>query len=497
MATTPEGLKDGILDWGKSKGKNNKDIAESKGGSRFWPNLRFFLCCMALWSKAGGSSGSKIKRGTKSSAGSGKGKEKSISSTNSQSESESESPRSIDLSEELKAYPHLRRFSYNQLKLATGNFKAVNRLGEGGFGTVFKGLINQEGSTKRMPVAVKTLNHEGFQGHNEWLAEVIYLGELRHPNLVKLVGYCIEDEQRLLVYEFMPRGSLERHLFRRQGFGLHNVVTTIDVFQLIRGVVLPWSVRMKILLGAAKGLAFLHEEAERPLIFRDFKTSNILLDEEYNAKLSDFGLAKDAPVGESTHISTRVLGTQGYAAPEYVMTGHLTSKSDVYSFGVVLLEMMTGRRAMERERPQGEQNLVEWARMQARNKVRIENVMDPKFRNEFSINASLIVKALRLAIRCVKNDPKARPPMSKVVQELIEIRRTPCSSSSASASPAMQARPFNRGNSNKHASASASASTPSIARNSPIRFKPSPMRQKYPLPVTKPSGGSGEGTEKK
>ncbi|GJT68943.1 probable serine/threonine-protein kinase PIX7 [Tanacetum coccineum] len=204
------------------------------------------------------------------------------------------------------------------------NSSTQSLLGEGGFGCVFKGWIEENGTAPVKPgtgltVAVKTLNHDGLQGHKEWLAEA------------------------LLAYEFMPRGSLENHLFRRS-------------------LPLPWSIRMKIALGAAKGLAFLHEEAKRPVIYRDFKTSNILLDAEYNAKLSDFGLAKDAPEGDKTHVSTRVMGTYGYAAPEYVMTGHLTAKSDVYSFGVVLLEMLTGRRSMDKNRPNGEHNLVEWAR---------------------------------------------------------------------------------------------------------------------------------------
>ncbi|XWS69763.1 hypothetical protein CRYUN_Cryun04dG0206900 [Craigia yunnanensis] len=156
-----------------------------------------------------------------------------------------------------------------------------------------KGWFEENGTAPVKPgtgltVAVKTLNHDGLQGHKEWLAEVNFLGDLVHPNLVKLIGYCIEDDQRLLVYEFMPRGSLENHLFRRS-------------------LPLPWSTRMKIALGAAKGLAFLHEEAERSVIYRDFKTSNILLDSDYNAKLSDFGLAKDGPEGDKTHVSTRVM----------------------------------------------------------------------------------------------------------------------------------------------------------------------------------------------
>lgn len=173
---------------------------------------------------------------------------------------------------------------------------------------------------------------------------------------------------------------------------------------------------MKIALGAAKGLAFLHEEAERPVIYRDFKTSNILLDAEYNAKLSDFGLAKDGPEGDKTHVSTRVMGTYGYAAPEYVMTGHLTSKSDVYSFGVVLLEMMSGRRSMDKNRPNGEHNLVEWARPYLGERRRFYRLVDPRLEGNFSIKGAQ--KTAQLAHACLSRDPKVRPLMSQVVEIL-------------------------------------------------------------------------------
>ncbi|XP_015699308.1 probable serine/threonine-protein kinase PIX7 isoform X2 [Oryza brachyantha] len=311
------------------------------------------------------------------------------------------SPSSI-VGEELKLAFQLRRFTFNELKCATRNFRPESLLGEGGFGCVFKGWIEENGTAPVKPgtgltVAVKTLNHDGLQGHKEWVAEVDFLGNLQHPHLVKLVGYCIEDDQRLLVYEFMPRGSLENHLFRRS-------------------LPLPWATRMKIALGAAKGLAFLHEEAERPVIYRDFKTSNILLDADYNAKLSDFGLAKDGPEGDKTHVSTRVMGTYGYAAPEYVMTGHLTSKSDVYSFGVVLLEMMTGRRSMDKNRPNGEHNLVEWARPYLGERRRFYRLVDPRLEGNFSIKGAQ--KTAQLAHACLSRDPKARPLMSQVVEVL-------------------------------------------------------------------------------
>ncbi|KVH92717.1 Concanavalin A-like lectin/glucanase, subgroup [Cynara cardunculus var. scolymus] len=315
------------------------------------------------------------------------------SSTTSNGESITSTP---NITEELKIASQLRKFNFNELKSATRNFRPESLLGEGGFGCVFKGWINENGTAPVKPgtgltVAVKTLNHDGLQGHKEWLAEVNFLGDLLHPNLVKLIGFCIEDDQRLLVYEFMPRGSLENHLFRSK-------------------------LTMKIALGAAKGLAFLHEEAERPVIYRDFKTSNILLDADYNAKLSDFGLAKDGPEGDKTHVSTRVMGTYGYAAPEYVMTGHLTSKSDVYSFGVVLLEMITGRRSMDKNRPNGEHNLVEWARPYLGERRRFYRLIDPRLEGRFSVRGAQ--KAAQLATLCLSRDPKARPLMSEVYETL-------------------------------------------------------------------------------
>ncbi|URD74913.1 STYKc [Musa troglodytarum] len=293
-----------------------------------------------------------------------------------------------------------------ELKSATGNFRPDSILGEGGFGYVFKGWIEENGTAPAKPgtgltVAVKSLKPDALQGHREWVAEINFLGQLHHPNLVKLIGYCIEDDQRLLVYEFMSRGSLENHLFRR-------------------ALPLPWSSRMKIALGAAKGLAFLHGGAD-PVIYRDFKTSNILLDSEYNAKLSDFGLAKAGPQGDKTHVSTRVVGTYGYAAPEYVMTGHLTSRSDVYSFGVVLLEILTGRRSMDKNRPSGEQNLVAWAKTYFYgDKQRLFEIVDPRLEFNYSIKG--VQKIAKLAYYCLSRDAKSRPSMDEVVKDLIPLQ---------------------------------------------------------------------------
>ncbi|MBA0756703.1 hypothetical protein Gogos_021730, partial [Gossypium gossypioides] len=178
---------------------------------------------------------------------------------------------------------------------------------------------------------------------------------------------------------------------------------------------LPWSTRMKIALGAAKGLAFLHE-ADKPVIYRDFKTSNILLDLDYNAKLSDFGLAKDGPEGDKSHVSTRIMGTYGYAAPEYIMTGHLSPRSDVYSFGVVLLELLTGRKSLDKSRPAREQNLTDWALPLLKEKKKLLNIVDPRLQGDFPIKA--FHKAAMLAYHCLNRNPKARPLMRDIVDSL-------------------------------------------------------------------------------
>ncbi|KAK9066159.1 hypothetical protein SSX86_013480 [Deinandra increscens subsp. villosa] len=297
---------------------------------------------------------------------------------------------------------NLHEFTFAELTMITHEFASSNYLGEGGFGTVHKGFIDDKlrPGLEAQPVAVKLLDLDGGQGHNEWLAEVTFLGQLRHPHLVKLIGYCCEDKNRLLVYEYMARGNLESQLFRRYSISL------------------PWLTRIQIALGAAKGLAFLHGE-EKPVIYRDFKTSNILLASDYTAKLSDFGLAKDGPEGDETHVSTRVMGTHGYAAPEYIMTGHLTSMSDVYSFGVVLLELLTGRRSMDKKRPSREQCLVEWARPLLKDSNNLDRIMDPKLDSQYPVLGAK--RAAVLASRCLSHHPKCRPTMNEVVKILEHV----------------------------------------------------------------------------
>ncbi|XP_020679912.1 probable serine/threonine-protein kinase PIX13 [Dendrobium catenatum] len=303
--------------------------------------------------------------------------------------------------------PNLRMFTLAELKNATKNFKAENVLGEGGFGKVFKGWVDEKtlSPTKsglRMVVAVKKLNPEGMQGFEEWQSEVNFMGKLSHPNLVKLLGYCLEEKDLLLVYEFMSKGSLENHLFRRGA-----------AFEP-----LSWSLRLKIAIGAARGLAFLHS-SEKRVIYRDFKASNILLDPNYNAKLSDFGLAKDGPVGTDSHVTTRVLGTCGYAAPEYIATGHLYVKSDVYGFGVVLLEMLSGQRALDTNRPSDQHNLIDWAKPYLVDRKKLARLMDPRLEGKYPSKGAL--QAAQLTLRCLANEPKSRPSMKEVLETLEDI----------------------------------------------------------------------------
>ncbi|KMZ56802.1 Protein kinase 2B, chloroplastic [Zostera marina] len=297
---------------------------------------------------------------------------------------------------------NLKAFSFADLRSATRNFRPDSLIGEGGFGYVFKGWIDEQTSTpsKRSSgqiIAVKRLKPEGFQGHKEWLTEVNYLGQLHHPNLVKLIGYCSEGDNRLLVYEYLPKGSLENHLFRRGG-------------QL-----LPWQTRIKVAIGAARGLSFLHD-LESQVIYRDLKTSNILLDMDFNPKLSDFGLAKDGPTGGNTHVSTQVMGTEGYAAPEYIATGRLSSKADVYSFGVVLLELLSGRHAVDKSKSGMEQILVDWAIPYLNSKRKLFRLMDSKLEGQYSKNEALTVA--NLVLICIENDAKLRPQMSEVLKTL-------------------------------------------------------------------------------
>ncbi|KAM5556414.1 hypothetical protein ABKV19_024015 [Rosa sericea] len=301
-------------------------------------------------------------------------------------------------------------------------------VGEGCYGRIFKGWIDDNTSTSAKPgtgmlIAVKTIKREGLQGHKEWLTEIYYLGRLRHPNVVKLLGYCYEDDQRLLVYEFMPHGSLEIHLFGRASNlqPLSWILRMKIAFGASNLHPLSWILRMKIALGAAKSLAFIHN-CEGQVIHRDFKSSNILLDSNYNAKLADFGFAKDGPTGDSSHVSTRVMGTYGYAAPEYVATGRLTSKNDVYGFGVVMLELLTGKPVLDTSRSTREQDLVEWVKPYLASKRRVLKIFDARIKDQYSVAAAR--KAANLANQCLSAEPELRPNMNEVVKELEQLQES-------------------------------------------------------------------------
>ncbi|KVI03600.1 Concanavalin A-like lectin/glucanase, subgroup [Cynara cardunculus var. scolymus] len=272
----------------------------------------------------------------------------------------------------------LRVFKFAELKAATKGFNRSLVIGEGGFGCVYRGVVkaavSDEGSDgdRCLDVAIKQLSQDDERGI-----------------------------QRLLVYELMRNKSLEHHLLGRGESPL------------------SWMVRLQIAQGAARGLAYLHEEMDFQLIFRDFKTSNILLDEDFNPKLSDFGLARQGPAAGLSHVSTVVVGTIGYAAPEYLHTGRLTSKSDVWSFGVVLYELITGRRAVERNLPRNEQKLLEWVKPYISDSKKFHLLLDPRLEGDYSLKSAH--KLSCLANKCLTKNPKSRPKMSEVVEMLGKI----------------------------------------------------------------------------
>ncbi|XP_015884157.1 probable serine/threonine-protein kinase PBL21 [Ziziphus jujuba] len=288
-----------------------------------------------------------------------------------------------------------RSFTFRELAAATRGFREVNLIGEGGFGRVYKGRL-ESGQV----VAIKQLNHDGLQGFQEFIVEVLMLSLLHHSNLVTLIGYCTDGDQRLLVYEYMPMGSLEDHLFDLEA----------DKEPL------SWDTRIKIAVGAARGLEYLHCKANPPVIYRDLKSANILLDGEFNPKLSDFGLAKLGPVGDNTHVSTRVMGTYGYCAPEYAMSGKLTLKSDIYSFGVVLLELITGRKVIDVSRRPGEQNLIAWSRPFLKDRRKFVLLVDPLLQGRFPVRC--LHHAIAITAMCLQEQPTFRPLIGDIVVAL-------------------------------------------------------------------------------
>ncbi|PWZ57453.1 Serine/threonine-protein kinase PBS1 [Zea mays] len=296
----------------------------------------------------------------------------------------------------------VRSFTYDEVCAATHGFEVDRFLGQGGFGQVYRGFLESTNQVPGQEVAIKRLDLQGQQGHREFVTEVLILSNVHHPNLVKLVGHCTSHDQRILVYEYMPLGSLNSHI--------HDLPPGQQP--------LDWSTRIKILLGAAKGLEHLHHNLNPPVINRDVKCANILLGAGYHPKLSDFGLAKLGPTGDNTHVSTRVMGTPGYCAPEYLMTGKLTVKTDIYSFGVVMLEVLTGRMARDERLPESERNLVAWALNFLRRRE-LDNLLDPALRGQCP--QACLEHAFFVVSRCISESPNTRPSMRDVVASLTVI----------------------------------------------------------------------------
>nr|VDD43655.1 unnamed protein product [Brassica oleracea] len=284
-------------------------------------------------------------------------------------------------------------FSYEELVKATNGFSDENLLGEGGFGCVYKGAL-PDGRV----VAVKQLKIGGGQGDREFKAEVETISRVHHRHLLSLVGYCISENRRLLIYDYVPNNNLYFHLHAAGTPGL------------------DWATRVKIAAGAARGLAYLHEDCHPRIIHRDIKSSNILLDNNFHPLVSDFGLAKLA-LDCNTHITTRVMGTFGYMAPEYASSGKLTEKSDVFSFGVVLLELVTGRKPVDTSQPLGDESLVEWARPLLSHAVETEEfeaLVDPKLGRNY-VGAEMF-RMIEAAAACIRHSAAKRPRMSQIVR---------------------------------------------------------------------------------
>ncbi|KAK3138843.1 hypothetical protein QOZ80_5AG0374110 [Eleusine coracana subsp. coracana] len=304
-------------------------------------------------------------------------------------------------------------FTYRELERATDGFSEANVVGRGAYGVVFRGRLN-DGT----PAAIKRLRLDHRrQGEREFRIEVDLLSRMDSPFLVGLLGYCADQSHRLLLFEFMPNGSLKGHLHPSPP-----PPATGDGSHPLPRPPLDWQTRLGIALDCARALEFLHEHTSPAVIHRDFKCSNILLDHNYRARVSDFGMAKVGSNKADGQVVTRVLGTTGYLAPEYASTGKLTTKSDVYSYGVVLLELLTGRVPVDTKRPPGQHVLVSWALPRLTNRQKLVEMVDPALKGQFALKD--LVQVAAIAAMCIQTKAEYRPLMTDVVQSLIPIAKT-------------------------------------------------------------------------
>ncbi|MED6181035.1 Cysteine-rich receptor-like protein kinase 43 [Stylosanthes scabra] len=280
-------------------------------------------------------------------------------------------------------------FSYETLVAATKNFSAFNKLGEGGFGPVYKGKLSDG-----REIAVKKLSRTSNQGKKEFMNEAKLLARVQHRNVVNLLGYCAHDREKLLVYEYVPHESLDKLLFKAHKKGE-----------------LDWKRRLGIITGVAKGLLYLHEDCHHCIIHRDIKASNILLDDKWQPKIADFGMARLFPEDQS-QVNTRVAGTNGYMAPEYVMHGQLSAKADVFSYGVLVLELISGQRNSSFNLDVDAQNLLDWA-YKLYKKGRSLEIVDSVLAS--TVEAEQLVMCIQLGLLCTQGDPKLRPDMRRIV----------------------------------------------------------------------------------
>ncbi|XP_042519772.1 putative serine/threonine-protein kinase [Macadamia integrifolia] len=286
----------------------------------------------------------------------------------------------------------IKLFSYKELRSATNSFHASSKIGRGGFGTVYKGILN-DGTE----VAVKALSAGSRQGVNEFLSEIQTITNVKHPNLVELLGCCIQENNRILVYEYVENNSLDHALFG----------------SMSKIIELNWSRRSAICIGTARGLAFLHEELEPHIVHRDIKSSNILLGKDFVPKIGDFGMAKLFP-DNITHISTRIAGTFGYLAPEYARHGQLTKKADVYSFGVLVLEIVSGRSSGKANWGKTQKFLLEWT-WELYDRGQLLELVDPEV-GEYSEEE--VLRYIKVALFCTQAAAGRRPTMTQVVDML-------------------------------------------------------------------------------